>query len=118
MKTRREPKSPLAVWLDANGITMREFGRRIGIAHSKLSGIIDGKALPGIIVSYEIERLTSSQVTIESWLGVDIAKGSMAELRSRQPREYQPESFRKPEGDQDASDSDEDGTGEEVSFDG
>ena len=113
MKTRREPKSPLAAWLDANGITMREFGRRIGIAHSKLSGIIDGKALPGIIVSYEIERLTQSNVPMESWLGVDIAKGTLAELRSHQPREYQPESFRTPEGVQDA----DDGEGEEVEFD-
>lgn len=107
MKTRRIPKSPLAVWLDANGITMREFGRRIGIPHAKLSGIIDGKALPGVIVSYEIERLTLNEVPMESWLGCDIAKSTMAALRAAQPREYQPESFRKEENDG-AHESDED----------
>jgi len=115
MKNRRIPRSPLAVWLDANGITMREFGRRIGIAHSKLSGIIDGRALPGIIVGYEIERLTNTEVPIESWLGLDIAKSAMAALRAQQPREYQPESFRKPEGDQNDEQHDN-GDGEEVSF--
>lgn len=99
MKQRRVPRSPLAVWLDANGITMREFGRRIGIPHSKLSGVVDGRALPGVIVAYEIERLTLAEVPMESWLGCDIAKGVMAGLRSAQPREYQPESFRKEETD-------------------
>lgn len=109
MKERRVAKSPLAVWLDANGCTMREFSRRIGIPHSKLSGIIDGKALPGVIVAYEIERLTNSEVPIESWLGVEIAKSTMAALRAQQPKEFQPKSFRNPEP--------EDAEGEEVEFD-
>ena len=95
MKNRRIPRSPLAVWLDATGITMREFGRRIGIPHAKLSGMIDGKATPGIVVAYEIERLTQGEVTMESWLGIPIAKDHMAALRLQQPKEYQPKAFRK-----------------------
>lgn len=116
MKTRRTPQSPLAVWLDANGITMREFGRRIGINHSKLSGIIDGRALPGLIVAYEIDRLTQGEVPMESWLGVHIAKEAMGGLRTQQPREYQAESFRSPEKAGDNAKRDDDGDGEEVEF--
>lgn len=108
MKERRVAKSPLAFWLDANGMTMREFSRRIGIPHSKLSGIIDGRALPGVIVAYEVERLTKGEVAIESWLGVDIAKSTIAGLRAGQPKEFQAESFRKPEPEEDE---------EEVDFD-
>lgn len=102
MKTRRVAKSPLAVWLDANACTMREFSRRIGIPYSKLSGIIDGKAMPGVVVAYEIERLTNSEVPIESWLGVELGKSHMAALRSAQPKEFQPKSFRKPETEDDS----------------
>lgn len=108
MKARRIPRSPLAVWLDANGITMREFGRRIGIPHSKLSGIVDGRATPGVVLAYEIERLTLGEVSIETWLGLDIAKSTMAALRAQQPKEYQPEAFRKEASDDEERGSDED----------
>lgn len=94
---RKSINTPLAAWLNANGMTMREFGRRIGIPHSKLSGIVDGKAMPSLIVSYEVERLTQGEVPMESWLGMTWAKKVMAELRANQPTEYQPESFRVPE---------------------
>lgn len=92
---------------------MREFSRRIGIPHSKLSGIIDGRATPGIIVSYEIERLTSGEVAMESWLGMEIAKSQMAALRAAQPKEFQPVSFRKPESVEAKEDDDD---GEDVDF--
>lgn len=111
---RKTVNTPLAVWLNANGMTMREFGRRIGIPHSKLSGIIDGRAMPSILVAYEMERLTQGEVPIESWLGITFARGRMAALRAAQPTEYQPESFRAevPEHDPDndeKADSEEDG---------
>ena len=98
--TRKVVRSPLAAWLNANGMTMREFGRRIGIDHAKLSGIIDGRATPGIVVAYEVERLTQGEVSIESWLGLDIAKAAMAGLRAAQPVEFQAKSFRKEETDE------------------
>lgn len=100
---RKQTNSPLAVWLNANGMTMREFGRRIGIPHSKLSGIVDGRAMPSLITAYETERLTQGEVPMESWLGISWARNKMAEIRGRQPVEYQPESFRKKETDEQES---------------
>ena len=101
---RKTVNTPLAAWLNANGMTMREFGRRIGIPHSRLSGIVDGKAMPGLIVAYECERLTQGEVPMESWLGMGWARKKMTELRAGQPEEYQPESFRKKDTDNGASD--------------
>lgn len=106
---RKHVSSPLAAWLDAQGMTMREFGRRIGLAHNKLSGIIDGRATPGIVVAYEIERLTQGEVSMESWLGLDIARSLMTKLRMGQPPEFQSADFRKSEKEKDDLDDDEDG---------
>lgn len=104
---RKNTSTPLAAWLNANGMTMREFGRRIGIPHSKFSGLVDGHATPALVVAYEIERLTQGEVPIESWLGITIAKTAMTKLRMLQPREFQPASF-KEGGDTDERNSEED----------
>lgn len=89
--------SALAIWLNRNGMTSREFMRRVGITgFKKMSTLLDGTETPQLVLAFEIERVTEGGVPMEAWMASKHARAFLKEARLRQPEEYRPRKDKPP----------------------
>lgn len=89
--TTKAHRSLLGIWLNRVGMTSREFMRRLGNnSTSLMSGMLDGRTAPTLVIAYEIDRLTEGGVPMESWMSAKQSRDALSLMRSRQPEEFRP----------------------------
>ncbi|MEQ9241262.1 helix-turn-helix transcriptional regulator [Roseovarius indicus] len=60
-----------ADFIIASGKTRKDWADRIGVSKSYLSDLVNGKAVPSLVVATKIELLTGGEVTASSWIKVE-----------------------------------------------
>lgn len=77
--------SPLGIYMKGNGISKTAFSKAMGIAHKTTLELCSGKTMPGLVMAWEIERVTKGVVPMEAWLAMPQAKKMIASMREKQP---------------------------------
>ena len=67
-------ETQLSRWLEARGITLYTFHKRVGICYKSLQWWARGQMIPTLVHAARIEQATSGGVPIVSWLATSMAK--------------------------------------------
>lgn len=72
----KRPKrpTPLSEWLLLKKMSKNQFAKRVGISLQCAQNIAVGRSLPGLIMAFKIERVTSGEVPAVSWLGTELGR--------------------------------------------
>lgn len=85
--TRPHHETILELWLKSHGISKNKFARTLGCNGRMVDYWCAGRALPGLIYAFLIERATEGGVPAETWLGTELGKyhWMQAEKRIQKP---------------------------------
>lgn len=86
-------KTPLALYLEMNGISQNAFARASGFSFQSVMDWVRGARMPTLAAAYEIERISKGVVPMEAWLASPSNKSMLSRIRGRQPEEIR---YRKP----------------------